>query len=153
MFEKWKTKLELKWKEEWLKRNSDLLDSLNKEYADKQKHLEDSLTKFASEIQTKKQSLLNRVKMEEEEVEYRLKVVEDRKLDLINTDNHLKAQIKLLEAKASPTSVWTEAFSLGVSKTWDMLLPIMAGNVETLKKKIYEDATFDAVSRMNGKKK
>lgn len=157
MFGKWKVRLEAKWKEEWINNNNELLNSLDKEYVNKKNSLEESfeksLKKFESEVQTKKQSILNKIKIEEEEVEHRLKIVEDRKLDLISTDNHLKAQIKLLEAKASPTAVWTEAFSLGVSKAWDMLLPIMAGNVEALKKKIYEDATFDAISRLNGKKK
>ena len=86
-------------------------------------------------------------------MEFRLKSLEYRNIELARADNDLKIQIRLLEAKASPTSVWTEAFSLGVSKTWDLLLPVMTGNIEALKKKIYEDATFDSITRMNGKKK
>ena len=150
MFEKWKARLEEKWKEEWIKRS---MESLTQEYSDLKGDFEKSFEKFAGEIQTKKQSLLNRIKIEEEEVEHRLKLIEDRKLELLRVDNDLKSQIKVLEAKASPSAVWTEAFSLGVSKTWDLLLTVMAGNIEALKKKIYEDATFDSITRLNGKKK
>jgi len=157
-------KLQEKWKQEWWEKRQ---DDICREYSAREKELkadlEEHLEQDRQAIEASKASLsakeleiemrsakLSIRQAEIEELEVR---VAERKFELLKADNDLKAQIKLLEAKASPTAVWTEAFSLGVSKTWDLLLPVMTGNIEALKKKIYEDATFDSIARLNGKKK
>ena len=145
-------KLFEKWKHEWWEKKSSYLE---KEH--NQRLLELTI-KFESELEamnvsgeSQKQALINRINIEEDELKYRLQVLEDRKFEVIKADNDLKTQIKLLEAKASPTAVWVEAFTSGVNKTWDMLLPVMTGNIETMRKKIYEDAINDSLKRMGRK--
>lgn len=49
-------------------------------------------------------------------------------------------------------AIWMDGFAAGVSKSWDSLIPVMAGNIEALKKKIHEDATLEALKRLNGKR-
>ena len=141
-----------KWKHEWW---INQVSKLEEEYKDKKLELELEFEKEIDEITKKrefdKQSIINRIEFEEEELNHRLKVLEDRKIEAIKADNELKTQIKLLEAKASPSSVWVEAFTAGVHKTWDMLLPVMTGNVEAMRKKIYEDAINDSLKRMGRK--
>lgn len=51
------------------------------------------------------------------------------------------------------SQLWMEGFAAGVSKSWDSLIPIIQGNVEQLKKKVYEDAINDSIKRFNGAKK
>ncbi len=47
---------------------------------------------------------------------------------------------------------WIEGFSLGVSKQWDLVLPIMTENMAKLTSKIKEDATREAIKRFQGNK-
>ena len=146
MFEKLKNQ----WKEIWWSKES---ESIKLEYSDKKLELESSLNAEISNLVEIKNGLVQKLKFENEELNYRIKVVIDRQLELKAEDASLKQQIRIIEAKASPASVWTEAFTQGMSKAWDLMLPTMVDNIERLKKKIYEDATFDAISRMNGGKK
>lgn len=64
----------------------------------------------------------------------------DRRIELEKVNEELKAQIRLIEAKARPDSLFIEAFSLGVSKSWDSLTPIITANFDRLKDKIKNDA-------------
>jgi len=88
-----------------------------------------------------------KIQFSEEEVAYRLKQLEDRKIELIKTDNEVKMQIKLLEAKSSPNTVWLEAFTQGFSKAWDSINPIMMDNVLKSKKFIEENAIMETIKR------
>lgn len=51
-------------------------------------------------------------------------------------------EIKLKE------DIWIQGFTAGVSKSWDLLTPIMVGNIEKLKDKIRDEATEEAIRRM-----
>ena len=157
-------KLIQKWKEEWWEKKS---DELSKEYASEEALLKSEFREHLEKDQASFNLKLEELRKEGLEVETRLirlglkkleldeieKRTEDKKLELIKLNEELKTQIRIAEGKSSPGTMWATAFSMGVSKAWDMLLPVMAGNIETLKKKIYDDATMDALSRLNGKKK
>ena len=146
-----------KWKEEWWeKRQNDLCS----QYSSIESSLKAELEELLEKDRTAFKNSLNEIEKATIELEYKKKEIEElskrldeRKLELLQANDELKQQLRIIEAKSSPSSVFTEAFSLGVSKTWDLLLPVMVGNIEALKKKIYEDATFEAISRLNGKKK
>lgn len=149
------------WKQDWLLKNA---AKIAKEYESRQRDL---ISKLDSEMKLNLQKLelerdvlyakvraeIQKEKLLEEEVTFRAKTLEERKIDLIKADNDLKQQIKLIEAKASPSAVWTEAFSQGVSKCWDLLLPSMTENIEKLKSKIREDAIHEAIGRLNATNK
>ena len=64
----------------------------------------------------------------------------ERKEELAKANEELRTQLRLLEAKASPTNVWSEAFSLGVSKAWDMMLPLMRESAGKSYEVIFADA-------------
>ena len=140
MFDKWKQG----W---WLKHASELA----KIYESSEKDLRQKFEIEIEIIKVRKESLIRKLQLEEEELTYKLKLVEERKIEAARIDNEIKNQIRLLEAKASPSSVWAEAFTSGMNKAWDILLPVMTENLEKVKKKIYDDAVRDTVNRMNGK--
>ena len=157
-------KLISKWKEEWWEKKS---ESLAKEYAEAEsalkaefsEHLEKDKASFnlkLEELQFKGQEIekrLARLEVKHAELSEMERLVADRKERLAHVSTELLDQIRIAEAKSSPSSVFMHAFTLGASKTWDLLLPVMTGNIEALRKKIYEDATSDAISRMNTAKK
>lgn len=49
---------------------------------------------------------------------------------------------------AERADIWMAGFEAAMSKSWDMLVPVMAGNLEVLKKKIHDDATMEVIKRM-----
>ena len=71
----------------------------------------------------------------------------------MQADNELKQKIKVLEAKAHPSEVWSQAFTLGVSKSWEMMLPIMTQNLDKVISKIKEDSVKEAIGRLNATNK
>lgn len=90
------------------------LSELRKKYEGKKyelekanRHLEDELQEVANK----------RKKLDEELLA--------TKVEFEKANNDLKTQIKLLEAKASPTGVWTEAFSLGFGKAFDLMKDVI----------------------------
>ena len=148
LFERWK-------QEWWLKHAADIA----REYAHRQEDLvkrleteiNDKLNLLQQDLKLRESKLTSEIskgKILEEEVAYRTKILEDRKLELIAADNELRTQIKLIEAKAHPSSVYIEAFSQGMNKCWDMLLPIMSDNIEKLKTKMKDDAITEAIQRL-----
>lgn len=43
---------------------------------------------------------------------------------------------------------WMDGFNIGMSKSIDQLVPLISGNIETIRKKIYEDAISESLKRM-----
>ena len=154
-------KLLEKWKQEWwLKHAAEIAH----QFQDREIHLKATLEAEIKQnidlmelerdvLYTKIKSEIQKGKLLEEEVEFRQKSLNDRKLELIKADNDLKEQIKLIEAKAHPSSVWTEAFTMGVSKTWDLLLPLMQDNIDKIKSKANDDAIKIAIERLRASNK
>lgn len=132
-------------------------ESLKREFAQKEvellKDLHDKEREVLETVEQRKSSL----KDERESVEKIAKenelyetLVHDRRIELEKANNDLKQQIRLIEAKAKPDSVWTEAFSLGFSKAWDMMLPLMSQGFENMKDKIRNDAIEESIKGYNG---
>ncbi len=48
-------------------------------------------------------------------------------------------------------SIWMDGFKSGVTKSWDLMTPLMASSLETMKKKMREDAATEAINRLHGK--
>ncbi len=145
------------WKQEWLEKNKLLLmvnhesdfAKMQSDFEKLKKEHEEKFQLAYSEAKKKYEALT----FQQAEIDELSKRLEERKLALARENEDLKIKLKLAEAKSSPSNVWVEGFTLGVSKTWDLLMPVMVGNVEALKKKIYEDATLESLSRLNGRKK
>lgn len=156
-------KLISKWKEEWWEHKA---EKLAKEYAQAESELkeefQDHLEKDRASFDLKREQLIRegqdmeirlaRLEVKRAELSEMEQRVNDKKEELAHLNEELLAQLRIAEAKCSPSNVFMDAFALGASKTWDLLLPVMAGNIEALKKKIYEEATSDTIIRMNGRK-
>ena len=144
-----------KWKQEWFnkkeaslcieysQRLSNMMEQVEAEGEEKLDQLNSSIQK---QIESKEETL-RLIQRQNEDLSYEQKRLEDRRVQLIQAQEELRTQLRLIEAKASPASVFVEAFTLGVSKTWDTMLPIMQDNMDKLKAKIKEDATIEAVQR------
>lgn len=140
-----------RWKQEWWIKNA---SDIAKQYESNKKDL---VIKFESELlsvklewQQNKKLLENRIILEQQEINFRLDSIESRKQELIKVDNELKTQIKLIEAKAHPSEVWVQAFTAGVTKSWDLIQPFMIENIEKIKKHLYDDAYNKAIGNLNG---
>lgn len=150
-----------KWKKEWwINHSSRLIEEYSKEESKLVESLKSEIKRNIEMMEIERDTLYAKTRLEiqkgevlEEEIKYRLKNLEERKLELIEADKELKTQIKLIEAKAHPSSLFMEAFSLGMSKCWELALPMMAENVEKLKLKIKEEAAKEAIGRFNATNK
>ncbi len=120
-------------------------ESMYKEFADKEKELRNELTKAHSVIEEK----LDKAKKEQDELEEQEKRVLDRRKELARVNDELKTQIRLIEAKASPDSVWAEAFGHGFSKAWDMMVPVMMSGIEKVKEQIRNQEIEESLPRLN----
>ena len=87
--------------------------------------------------------------IEEKEVEHLTKIIASKKAELESLNVDLRTQLKVIEAKAHPSNVWVEAFSQGVSKCWDVLLPAMSENLDRVKSKMKDDAIREAIGRLH----
>jgi len=128
---------------------------IRKEFHDKEQELifesEKYLENMRVRLDLKKKELddeleiIERRKLDNEDIEKR---IEDRKQELLRVNEELKTQIRLIEAKASPDQIWTNAFSQGVSKAWDMMVPIMAENVKKAKETIRNQEIDNSLPRI-----
>ena len=139
----------VKW---WNKRQQDLKD----EYADKERLLTVELDTQYIELKSKLskgnegfQSQLYALKRESDELEYQHDKNTKLKVELEKSNLELSEQIKLIEAKARPDEVWSGAFSLGFSKAWDMMLPIMTEGVKKLREQARTEEIEASMKRLN----
>ena len=109
------------------------------------KGFEDSFTKVKNDIDEK----LSKLRKQQADLEDDEQRVLDRKKELAKTNEELKVQIRLIEAKASPDSVWAEAFGHGFSKAWDMMLPIMMDGIQKVKDEIRNQEIDNSMPRLN----
>jgi hypothetical protein len=139
-----------KWKAQWL---IDHEAKLCKEFDGQIELLKDSLTATISEWNKKKDALIKEI--ERESAEFSLQQNEYsillKKLEM--SKKSVEDQVRLLEAKSSPTNVWTDAFTAGFNKAWDMMLPIMQEGVLKSKKVIEDTAIQETLKRINKGKK
>lgn len=97
--------------EAWVKQQEAVLLA---KYEPLLKSMEDSLAQMAIRAQKRQDDA-------EEEFRYLEERLTDRRMDLLKAEDELKAQIRLLEAKAKPDSVWLTAYTAGFDKAMDLL--------------------------------
>ena len=143
-----------KWKAEWLDRNE---FKLAKEFEKDLNELKSSFTqtrqdwtKKCADLETESQVEYQKLLMSQEEILELSKRLDDRKVELARINEELRQQLRISEAKASPSNVWAEAFTCGFNKAWDMVIPIMSEGNERMKKLIEDKAITDTLRRMNG---
>ena len=130
----WIKAQESKWKEEYAKRKADW----EKDIA----ALNESGDRRNSEIK----ETLERTERDLEDLARRL---QDRKQDMERANQELKDQLRLIEAKASPDSIWTQAFSQGFSKSWDMMLPVMSTGFDKVVERTRNEAIDTALRNLD----
>src|SRR3990167_9380278 len=85
---------------------------------------------------------------QQRDVEHLERTQQERKEALARANEDLRTQLRLLEAKAAPDHVWAEAFSLGFSKAWDMMMPLMAKGVQASEAAIRTQAIEETLSTL-----
>jgi hypothetical protein len=93
---------------------------------------------------------INRIRLEQAELESLEKRVQDRREDLNRVNQELRDQIRLIEAKAAPDQVWISAFQAGFNKCWDMMWEYQSEQVTKLREKIKSQAITETLERLNG---
>ena len=88
-------------------------------------------------------------RLRELEIQELNKRISDRKSELEQTNRELKEQIRLIEAKAKPDSIWISAFQSGFSKACESL-PILKDGIEKVKEVIKQDAIDSTISNLEG---
>lgn len=155
------SKLKERWKQEWwLKHAAEVAREFQSRQDDLEKRLNDEIKVNLTRLELERDTLYAKIKVEiekgkilEEEVAYREKTLKDRKMELIQLDNDVKEQIKILEAKSSPSAVWAQAFTAGASKAWDLITPVMTENLSKLKIRMEEEAVQTAIARLRASNK
>lgn len=130
----------------WLKKKVDAW--FEAELAKLKEPHEQKLRELAASYELKRQEVEQKVaKLQDMQVSLlsHEKEVNDQRIRLSKVDEDLRAQIKLLEAKASPDSVYITAFSAGFTKCFDML-PEMSAEV---RKMIETRAIDETLKRLN----
>lgn len=140
-----------KWKEHWLRQNEDKLKT------ELEPRLNEIRSQFENTLKAEKErfdSIYADCKKQYEglifkqtEIDELSKRLDERKIALSRENEELKTQLRIIEAKASPSSVWTEAFTAGFNKAWDMMFLQQEG-MEKVKKLIEDNAINETLSRM-----
>ena len=129
------------WKTQWWSRRE---ASLHSEFALREGELRARLLAGLTQLEEKEREL----KGLEADCTMGASRLEQRRVELAQANEDLREQLRLLEAKARPDAVWAEAFSLGFSKAWDMMLPIMTGGMERLKTAVRDAAIQETVDSL-----
>lgn len=132
-----------KWRDDWIKKQEAKWQA---EYETSQRSWQEQI----SQLEYGSKQRLEKLQHDQESMDEMAKRVLDRKQELERVSNELRDQIRLLEAKASPSSVWGEAFSSGFSKAWDMMLPVMQSGNAKLIEYTKEQTIDQALSGLDG---
>ena len=126
---------------------------LQAEFAPQLQHLQATLQENETALSTR----LARVTQEAQDVEVRSRDVrdleqrlQDRKEELARQNDELRTQIRLIEAKSSPDSVWVEAFSRGYEKAWETMWPFFESNLTRVKEVIRRVAIDETLQNLHG---
>ena len=130
-------------KELWLKRQEERLQS---EYSIRLCNVESQLSSTLRDSEL----ILEKARAKKSDMELDLQYLEDRltdrRMEFLRAEDSLKEQIKLLEAKARPDSVWVSAYTAGFNRALDMLPEFSA----VLRAKIESQAIDNTLKRLNG---
>lgn len=152
-------KLLNKWKEEWWERHR---ESILAEYSFREESLMKELQSTLDEKKDYLNSSLKEVNDHSIELDYKKKDIQElklrldeRKIELEEANDDLQDQLRMLEAKAHPSAIWTEAFTAGFNHAWNTMKPLVFENLERSKKLIHDMAVEETIRnnpqwRMNG---
>lgn len=106
--------------------------------------------KVSRQIDEERISLMEKQKKLELDEE---KLIE-RRFEVQNLTRDYEEQIKVLEAKVNPSGVWEQAFSAGVEKAWDFMIPLMRDNIvkatQAIKNEAIEELIRGSYTKTNG---
>ena len=119
--------------------------AIQEEYDVKEKELVEKIVGYENQIKERVE-ILERKKRDLEDDERR---VQDRKEELERVNSELKNQIRIIEAKCSPSNIWETSFSQGFSKAWDMMIPIMKEGLDKAREKIRDEEIEASLPRVD----
>lgn len=76
-------------------------------------------------------------------------LLQDRQVAVRQASEELRQQLRLLEAKASPTEVWSQAMATGYRAALETLTPLMREGMSTMLEKVRQDAIDQTVKNIN----
>lgn len=150
------SKLLNKWKNEWWeKRESKLIEEFSIQEKSLKEDLQEHITKDKESFEAAQKENRNlslrlefesaRLRAHEIEISEAEKSLIHKKALLEEESKNLSEQLRLLEAKAHPSSVWTEAFTCGFNHAWNTMQPIIFENLERSKKLIHDLAVEETL--------
>lgn len=134
--------------------NKEEIDKLNQTLLSKKNKLSNEIFELESAWGLTKEAIEKRIAAEEKILSLKHEEMLDlrdrassKETELRKLNADLNLQIKTLEAKASPNTIWVTAFSSGFEKAWESMQPLMDENIKNSKKAIEEKAIMDTLSR------
>ena len=76
-------------------------------------------------------------------------LLQDRQIAVQHASEELRQQLRLLEAKASPTEVWSQAMAPGYRVALETLTPLMREGMSTMLDKVRQDAIDQTLKNIN----
>lgn len=145
-FGSWWKKFEAGW---WARQEA----RLRLEYAEKERSLhadlEAKLAATRGQLEADHAVLedqVRKVKAARADLEDQERRLSDRQEELLRVTEEVRTQLRLIEAKAHPDSVWVAAFTAGVTKSWDTILPLLQDRLRKTQETLEQhaiDATLD----------
>ena len=119
--------------------------AIQEEYDLKEKDYVEQIVGYENQIKERVEILERRMR----DLEDQERRIQDRKEDLERVNLELKNQIRIIEAKCSPSNIWETSFSQGFSKAWDMMIPLMKDGLDKVKEKIREEEIESSLPRVD----
>jgi hypothetical protein len=146
-----------RWKKEWLEKKScELEEEFSSNLKETNRILNEEKDKVLESIKknwiSEESALMRSIEIKKSEIEDLEKRVNLRTQELQRENENLKEQIRLIEAKSSPSSIWESAVQTGWLMAWDSMKPIMNDAVERQKKIIEQNAIEDTLKRISRSK-
>ena len=139
--ERWWQRQEAAWHEAAVPQLAQLKQETEQALVTATHHRED-----AEHLQQEAERLKESTERQKRDLDDLLRRQEDRKAELVSVNEELKAQIRLIEAKARPDAVWLTAFQAGYSKAWETMLPIMQGGMKLSNETMRQEALTAALA-------
>jgi len=156
---KWIEAREQKLRKEFQEREDELQSQYEEVLKNTKEFHESDLDKLNNQLDSIREEVRKKIleldhqaemlKFREIELAELFKINEQKRVDLEKANQELREQIRLIEAKARPDAVWAEAFTMGVSKTFDML-PMLKESVEKAKESIKQEAIDSTIKNLEG---
>ena len=143
--EAWWQKQQATWIAEYAMKGESLRTAL----ADTLEQLQMDTERQAATHKQERAKRLATLAVEEAELDALKVQVASRREELMSIDHDLRDRIRLLEAKAHPSIVWSSAFTSGFDKAWEMMLPLMTQGLHRMESTIRDQAIDETLKRLN----